>query len=56
MRVDLSRRIIAARMAEIGASSPLARASGKDGCPCFADLDHHNLRPGEPPFSLGMVK
>src|SRR5437588_1496564 len=25
-------------MAGIGATSPLARASAKDGCPCFADV------------------
>src|SRR6266568_9313471 len=32
-----------------GATPPLARASAKDGRPCFADLHHHDLRPGEPP-------
>jgi hypothetical protein len=36
-------------MTAIGATPPLARASAKDGCPCFADLHHHDLRPGEPP-------
>jgi len=35
-------------MAEIGATPPLDPALGKDGCPCFADLHHHDLRPGEP--------
>jgi|HubBroStandDraft_6_1064221.scaffolds.fasta_scaffold69435_4 hypothetical protein len=33
----------------VGATPPLDRALGKDGCPCFADLHHHDLRPGEPP-------
>ena len=28
---------------------PLDPALGKDGCPCFADLHYHDLRPGEPP-------
>jgi hypothetical protein len=33
----------------IGATPPPDRPLGKDGCPCFADLHHHNLRAGEPP-------
>jgi len=36
-------------MAVIGATLPLAGAPAKDGCPCFADLHHHGLRPGKPP-------
>ena len=36
-------------MTASGATLPLVRASAKDGCPCFADLHHHDLRPGEPP-------
>jgi hypothetical protein len=36
-------------MAGFGATPPLARASAKHGCPCFADLRHHDLRPDEPP-------
>jgi hypothetical protein len=38
-------------MAANGATPPLGPALGKDGCPCFADLHHHDLRPGEPPES-----
>ena len=37
------------KVTAFGATPPLARASAKDGCPCFADLRHHDLRPGEPP-------
>jgi hypothetical protein len=44
-----------ARRSGYGATPPLDPALGKDGCPCFADLHHHDLRPGEPPFSLGLV-
>ena len=50
----LSRRgsgclITIVRTAAFGATPLLDPASGKDGCPCFADLHHQDLRPGEPP-------
>jgi hypothetical protein len=41
--------IVITRTTGNGATPPLDPASGKDGCPCFADLHHHDLRPGEPP-------
>ncbi len=36
-------------MAGFGARQPLAWALAKDGFPSFADLHHHDLRPGKPP-------
>src|ERR1700738_3906907 len=47
---QLSRSHWRCRVTAYGAPPPLDPALGKDGCPCFADLHHHDLRPGEPAF------